>query len=129
MKTVCRIKNCVLETIKAILSSFFNYTNIYKYIQIYTNIYKYIQIYTNIYKSYLIITLNGIFVNTIKNYFHLVITSASEVIRRKKTLFTLDCFTSFQSFAMTNYFNLEILSRIYGFLFIKKFNYTGGFAS
>ena len=50
MKTVCRIKNCVLETIKAILSSFFNYTNIYKYIQIYTNIYKYIQIYTNIYK-------------------------------------------------------------------------------
>ena len=52
MKTVCRIKNFVLETIKGILSSFFNYTNIqiYKYTNI--QIYKYTNIqiykYTNI---------------------------------------------------------------------------------
>ena len=82
MKTVCRIKNCVLETIKGILSSFFNYTNIlYKY----TNI--------QIYKSYSIITLNGIFVNTLKKFFS------------------------------------QILSRLFGFLFIKQFNIKGGFVS
>ena len=82
MKTVCRIKNFVLETIKGILSSFFNYTNI--------QIYKYTNI--QIYKSYSIITLNGIFVNCIK-------------------------------------FFSEILSRLFGFLFIKQFNIKGGFVS